>query len=59
MMRNKEMTMTDSSDHEHMLMMYHEACIEENATMTHDGFMNFVAWRKRVEKYFDNNEDSS
>ena len=59
MMRNKEMTMTDISDHEHMLVMYGEACIEENATMTHEGFMNFVAWRKRVEKYFDNNEEAS
>jgi hypothetical protein len=27
--------------------------------MTPEGFMNFVAWRKNVEKYFDNNEVSS
>ena len=39
--------------------MYVEACIEENVTMTPEGFMNFVAWRKNVEKYFDNNEVSS
>jgi hypothetical protein len=39
--------------------MYVEVCIEENVTMTPEGFMNFVAWRKNVEKYFDNNEVSS
>ena len=70
MMRNKEMTMINSSDDQQlwasapgevgdMLVMYGEACTEEGATMTLEGFKNFVAWRKRVEKYFDNNEDSS
>ena len=44
---------------EYVILMYGEACTEEGVTMTHEGFKNFVAWRKRVEKYFDNNEDSS
>ena len=51
--------MSDSSDHEHMLTMYGEACIEEGATMTHEGFKNFVAWRKKVEKHFDNNKETA
>ena len=53
MMRNKEMSMNDYRE------MYKECCLEENATMTPEGFMSFVAWRKNVEKYFDNNEVSS
>ena len=51
--------MTDSSDQHRMWAMYREACMEEGATKTPEGFMKFVAWRKNVEKYFDNNEDSS
>ena len=51
--------MINSSDDQHMFVMYGEACMEENTKMTLEGFKNFVAWRKRVEKYFDNNEDSS
>ena len=39
--------------------MYVEACMEEGVTKTPEGFMKFVAWRKNVEKYFDNNEVSS
>ena len=59
MMRNKEMSMNDYRE------MYKECCIEENATMTPEGFMSFVAWRKNVEKHFDqwvienNNEEAS
>ena len=51
--------MINSSDDQHMLVMYGEACMEENTTMTAEGFKNFVAWRKRVEKYFENISDSS
>ena len=42
--------------------MYAEYCMEAGhgyAIMTPEGFTNFVAWRKRVEKYFENNKDSS
>ena len=51
--------MINSSDDQHMLVMYGEACMEENTTMTHEGFKNFVAWRKKVEKYFDNNKETA
>ncbi len=55
-MRNKEMTM---SKKRRIWAMYVEACTEENVTMTPEGFMKFVAWRKNVEKYFENSSDSS
>ena len=51
--------MINSSDDQHMLVMYGEACMEENTTMTAEGFKNFVAWRKKVEKYFDNNKETA
>ena len=58
MMRNKEMTMNDYR------AMYAEYCFEVGdrsrlGAGTPESFTEFVAWRKRVEKYFDNNEDSS
>ena len=42
-----------------MWAMYRESCMEANTKKTHEGFKNFVAWRKRVEKYFDDIKDSS
>ena len=35
------------------------ATVADWAPGTPASFTEFVAWRKRVEKYFDNNEDSS
>ena len=64
-MRNKEMTMNDYR------AMYAEYCMEGAdrsrlgsgpvglGPWPPESFTEFVAWRKRVEKYFDNNEDSS
>ena len=61
-MRNKEMTMDDYR------AMYAEYCLEAGhptlmaawaPCYSTKSFADFVAWRKRVEKYFDNNEDSS
>ena len=48
--------------------MYAEYCLEPGhptlmaawaPCYSTKSFADFVAWRKRVEKYFDNNEDSS
>ena len=44
--------------------MYAEYCFEAGDRSrlgpgTPQGFTEFVAWRKRVEKYFENNKDSS
>jgi hypothetical protein len=39
--------------------MYRENCMESGSRMTERGFEEFKAWRKRVEKYFDNMKDSS
>ena len=39
--------------------MYAEYCMESGERMTDRGFMEFMAWRKRVEKLFDNSSDSS
>ena len=36
--------------------MYQEACLESDTQPTVDGFAKFVAWRKRVEKFFQTNE---
>ena len=57
-MRTKEMTMDAYK------VMYAEYCMEVGDRSrlgpgTPESFTEFVAWRKRVEKYFDNNEDSS
>ncbi len=32
--------------------MYAEYCTEGNTQPTEDGFVEFVAWRKRVESFF-------
>jgi len=32
--------------------MYAEYCIEGNTQPTEDGFVEFIAWRKRVEDFF-------
>ena len=60
MMRNEEMTMNDYR------AMYAEYCLEagDRSRLTSRRvapihFTEFVAWRKRVEKYFENNKDSS
>ena len=37
--------------------MYAEYCLEAGDRT--ESFIEFVAWRKRVEKYFENNKDSS
>ena len=39
--------------------MYAEYCMESGSRMTEGGFEEFKAWRKRVEKYFNNMKDSS
>ena len=39
--------------------MYAEYCMESGVRMTDRGFVEFKAWRKRVEKLFDNSSDSS
>jgi len=39
--------------------MYAEYCMESGERMTDRGFVEFKAWRARVEKYFDNSSDSS
>ena len=58
MMRAKEMTMDDYR------AMYAEYCMEAGDRSrlgpgTPASFTEFVAWRKRVEKYFENSSDSS
>ena len=62
-MKTKEMTMNDYRT------MYAEYCLEAGeggapavcrlGPGTPESFTEFVAWRKRVEKYFENNKDSS
>ena len=62
-MRTKEMAMDDYKE------MYAEYCLEvgDHALRARDAgidlrpesFTDFVVWRKRVEKYFENNKDSS
>jgi len=39
--------------------MYNETCMETAARPTERGFEEFKAWRKRVEKLFEKDEDSS
>ena len=39
--------------------MYAEYCMESGESMTDRGFMEFKAWRKRVESFFDKREESS
>ena len=39
--------------------MYTEFAFEAGAGMSDKGFEEFKAWRKRVEKYFENSSDSS
>ena len=39
--------------------MYREHCMEGGSHMTEHGFEEFKAYRKRVEKYFDNMKDSA
>ena len=39
--------------------MYRENCFEGNLTLSSEGFAEFVAYRKRVEKYFKKMKDSS
>ena len=39
--------------------MYNEYCMESATRPTERGFMEFKAWRKRVEDLFDKREDSS
>jgi hypothetical protein len=39
--------------------MYRENCMESGSRMTEKGFEEFKAWRKRVEKLFDNMKDFS
>ena len=39
--------------------MYTEYAMESGSRMTEGGFEEFKAWRKRVEKYFNNMKDSS
>jgi len=36
--------------------MYREACLESGEQPTTEGFATFVAWRKRVEKFFETKE---
>ena len=56
-MRTKEMTMNDYR------AMYAEYCLEadvrERYGIDHMDFVDFVAWRKRAEKYLRDNSDSS
>ena len=37
--------------------MYAEYCMESGERMTDRGFMEFKAWRKRVEKLFEKDAD--
>jgi len=39
--------------------MYRENCLEGGFAMSSEGFAEFVAYRKRVEKYFEKMKDSS
>ena len=39
--------------------MYTEYAMESGSRMTEGGFEEFKAWRKRVEKYFDNSSEAS
>ncbi len=39
--------------------MYAEYCMESGTRMTDRGFMEFKAWRKRVEELFEKREESS
>jgi|TARA_B110000908_G_scaffold99159_1_gene117103 hypothetical protein len=39
--------------------MYAEVCMETGERFTDRGFMEFKAWRKRVEELFDNSSDST
>ena len=39
--------------------MYNEYCMEGGSRMTERGFMEFKAWRKKVEDLFDKRSDSS
>ena len=39
--------------------MYAEYCMEGSERMTGRGFMEFKAWRKRVESFFDKRAESS
>ena len=50
MMRNEEIVLKE---------MYAEHCMESGSVMTPEGFVEFVEWRKNVDKYFENNPDSS
>jgi len=47
----KENWGNEMTDQEY-IEMYNEFCIEGNSQPTVDGFAEFVAWRKRVEKFF-------
>jgi hypothetical protein len=38
-------------------VMYAEYCTDGLFAMSSEGFAEFVTWRKRVEKYFDNSSD--
>ena len=40
-------------------VMYAEYCTDGLYAMSSEGFAEFVTWRKRVEKYFDNSSESS
>jgi hypothetical protein len=40
-------------------VMYAEYCTDGLFAMSSEGFAEFVTWRKRVEKYFDNSSDFS
>ena len=39
--------------------MYRENCLEGGFAMSSEGFAEFVAYRKRVEKYFEKRAESS
>mgnify|MGYP003647341128 FL=1 len=39
--------------------MYAEYCMEDGSRMTERGFVEFKAWRKRVEDLFNKSSDSS
>ena len=44
---------------EELREMYAEYCMESGSRLTERSFEECKAWRKRVEKYFDNMKDSS
>ena len=44
---------------EELREMYAEYCMESGERMSDRRFTEFKAWRKRVEKYFDNMKDFS